>query len=60
MWSQDVQLGNIIKAPLESYCFGVSMDRIATDILGIFPVTKRKNTYILVVMDYFSKWVEVV
>ena len=35
------------------------MDRLGTDILGPLPVTPCGNKYILVVTDYFSKWVEI-
>ena len=34
------------------------MDRIATDLMGPFPVSTNNNRYILVVMDYFTKYVE--
>jgi transposase InsO family protein len=37
---------------------GYPMDRIATDILGEFPLTDTGNRYILVVSDCFSKWTE--
>lgn len=33
--------------------------RIAIDITGPFPVTESGNRYLLVAMDYFSKWPEV-
>lgn len=29
------------------------------DIMGLFPVSKRQNVYLLVVVDYFTKWVEI-
>lgn len=35
------------------------MDRLSIDILGPLPRTPRGNKFILVVMDYFSKLVEV-
>ena len=35
------------------------MERIAIDILGPLPLTESGNKYLLVVMDYFTKWPEV-
>jgi transposase InsO family protein len=35
------------------------MERIAIDIMGPLPVSKNGNQYLLVTMDYFSKWPEV-
>lgn len=34
------------------------MERIASDIVGPLPETPRKNMFILVVSDYFTKWTE--
>ena len=34
------------------------MQRVAVDILGPLPVTSMGNKYILVMADYFTKWVE--
>ena len=34
------------------------MQRVTLDILGPLPETERGNKYILVIGDYFSKWVE--
>ena len=34
------------------------MERIAIDIIGLLPQTTSGNNYIVVVCDYFSKWVE--
>ena len=36
------------------------MSRIEVDIQGPFPKTKEGNTVILVIEDYFTKWVEAV
>jgi len=37
---------------------GALMERIAVDLIGPLNETERRNRYILVVQDYFSKWVE--
>jgi hypothetical protein len=48
------------KAPLKKYQVGLPMERVALDILGPLPLTSRGNRYVLVMADYFSKWVEAV
>ena len=35
------------------------MQIIAIDIMGPLPESKQKNSYILVMADYFTKWIEV-
>lgn len=40
-------------------CIGVLLDRIFIDLVGLFLEFVYGNKYILVFMDYFSKWVEV-
>ncbi|XP_030595617.1 uncharacterized protein LOC115787179 [Archocentrus centrarchus] len=37
---------------------GAPMERIAVDLMGPLNETERHNRFILVVQDYFSKWVE--
>lgn len=44
---------------LQRYNVGAPFERIAVDILGPLPRTDWGNKYMLVVMDYFSKWPEV-
>ena len=46
------------RAKLGDCRVGHVLDRVDTDILGPFPETVRKNKYILVFQDKFSKWVE--
>ena len=46
------------RAPLQQYVVGAPMQRVALDILGPLPETERGNKYVLVVGDYFSKWIE--
>lgn len=43
---------------MQQYNVGAPFERIAMDIAGPFPPTKGGNRYILVCIDYFSKWVE--
>ena len=37
---------------------GAPLDRIGIDIVGPLPVTNDGNEYIIVLCDYFTKWVE--
>uniref|UniRef100_A0A3B1IQA4 Gypsy retrotransposon integrase-like protein 1 n=1 Tax=Astyanax mexicanus TaxID=7994 RepID=A0A3B1IQA4_ASTMX len=46
------------RAPLHPYQCGGPMERVAVDVLGPFPVTDSGNRYVLVAMDYFTKWPE--
>ena len=45
-------------APLQLYQAGAPMQRMAVDIAGPFPRTRRDNLFICVAMDYFTKWPE--
>jgi transposase InsO family protein len=47
-----------LRAPMQLVGAGVPMERIAMDIVGELPRTDKNNRYILVVSDYFTKWVE--
>lgn len=47
------------KGKMRKYNVGLPFERIAIDVAGPFPMTLKGNKYILVVMDYFSKWPEV-
>ncbi|KAJ3601640.1 hypothetical protein NHX12_032608 [Muraenolepis orangiensis] len=46
------------QAPMGTVRVGAPMERIALDIMGPLNETDRKNSYVLVVQDYFTKWVE--
>jgi hypothetical protein len=46
------------KAPMRQYNVGSPFERIAIDVAGPFPESDQGNKYIVVVMDYFSKWAE--
>jgi len=43
-------------APLQLHQVGAPLERVAMDILGPLPCTHQGKKYILVVMDYFTKW----
>ncbi|MES9881596.1 MAG: reverse transcriptase domain-containing protein [Sedimenticola sp.] len=46
------------KAPLKQSKVGAILERVAMDILGPLPVSSTGNKYILVIVDYFSRWTE--
>ena len=46
------------QAPLQIRNAGAPMERIAIDITGPLRMSSSGNRYILVVMDYFTKWPE--
>ena len=48
------------KAPLGTIRAGAPFSVVAMDIMGPFPVTSLGHKYILVVGDYFSKWLELI
>uniref|UniRef100_A0A3Q3NHK6 Gypsy retrotransposon integrase-like protein 1 n=1 Tax=Mastacembelus armatus TaxID=205130 RepID=A0A3Q3NHK6_9TELE len=50
--------GQRSRAPLQQYLVGAPMERVGVDILGPFPVTDAGNRFVLVAMDYFTKWPE--
>ncbi|XP_058864420.1 uncharacterized protein LOC131706752 [Acipenser ruthenus] len=45
-------------APLQQYQVGGPMERVAVDVLGPFPRSERGNRFVLVALDYFTKWPE--
>jgi transposase InsO family protein/predicted aspartyl protease len=47
-----------VRLPERKYLTSEAFERIAVDICGPLPETKNHNRYMLVVTDYFSKWVE--
>ncbi|KRZ81840.1 Gypsy retrotransposon integrase-like protein 1 [Trichinella sp. T8] len=46
------------RPPMESIVVGNPMEIVAVDILGPVPRSKNGNSYIMVVTDYFTRWVE--
>ncbi|XP_059420291.1 uncharacterized protein LOC132155519 [Carassius carassius] len=51
-------VGKQWRAPLQSVVTSRPYERVAVDILGPLPETPKENKYIVVIGDYFSKWME--
>ena len=45
---------------MKSMPTGALMERVAMDILAPFPTTFYNNQFVLVIADYFTKWMEMV
>ncbi len=43
---------------MQQHLVGSPMERIAIDVLGPLPESDRGNKYLLIAMDYFTKWPE--
>ena len=46
------------RGPMKQFIVGAPLERIAVDVLGPLPVSEKGNKYLLIVGDYFTKWVE--
>ena len=46
------------RGKLQSIQPGYQMQMVAMDLLGPLPESTHKNSYILVVADYFTRWTE--
>ena len=51
---------NTPRAPLTNYQGGFPGDRVHLDILGPFCESTKGNRYVLMIIDQFSRWLEVV
>ena len=45
------------KAPMRQYSVGAPLERVAIDIMGPLPTSVSGNKYLLVIADYFTKFV---
>jgi transposase InsO family protein len=48
------------RAPLSTLSMGAPMERVHLDILGPLPTSRKGDSYVLLMVDQFTKWVEAV
>ena len=48
------------RCPMTQYHAGVPFERVHIDFIGPLPETTKGNSYILVLVDQFTKWVEII
>ena len=46
------------RAALAGFRVGAPLDRVGIDLMGPLPVSERGNRYLLVIVDYFTRWAE--
>ncbi|CAF2205227.1 unnamed protein product [Rotaria magnacalcarata] len=51
-------INHSLNSPLQMHIVQEPWRTIGVDIMGPFPVTQRQKQYLLVVVDYFTRWVE--
>ena len=56
---QQAKLPNPVRASMCNIPIGKPWEMLAADILEV-PVSRKNHRYLLVVMDYFTKWVEAI
>ena len=47
-----------VKAPMQSVGAGVTLERVGIDVMGPLPETDKGNRFVLVIGDYWTKWME--
>jgi hypothetical protein len=48
----------IICAPMQQHLTGVPLERVSLDVMGPLPKSDKDNKFVLLICDYFTKWVE--
>lgn len=46
------------RGPIKQFIVGGTLEKMAVDVLGPLPASSKRNKYILIVGDYFTKWAE--